>query len=225
MNIEKLPRVVKWIGAGIAAFVFMGIGAAMAVDSPTAAAAVASPTPRVVEITIPAEPAPTVDTRGIEAEALRKACAQLGGDWDPFANDQTRADNCTPKEAASPTPTPSPTPEPTPEPTPVPTAAPTPTPVTSVADQNAARMARDYLAYTSFSRQGLIDQLVFEGFAAGVAAAAVDSLNVDWFEQAAKSAESYLAYMAFSRQGMIDQLVFEGFSIEQAGYGATAVGL
>jgi hypothetical protein len=67
--------------------------------------------------------------------------------------------------------------------------------------------------------------LVFEGFTADVAAVAVDSLNVDWFEQAAKSAESYLAYMAFSRQGLIDQLVFEGFSVEQAVYGATAVGL
>ena len=60
---------------------------------------------------------------------------------------------------------------------------------------------------------------------AGVAAAAVDSLNVDWFEQAAKSAESYLEFSAFSRQGLIDQLVYEGFSVEQAAYGATSVGL
>ncbi len=130
----------------------------------------------------------------------------------------------TPDPTATPEPTPKPTAEPTAVPTPKPTAAPTPAP-TSVADQNAARMARDYLAYTAFSRQGLIDQLVFEGFAADVAAVAVDSLNVDWFEQAALMASNYLEYSAFSRQGLIDQLVFEGFSVEQAVYGVTSVGL
>ena len=86
-------------------------------------------------------------------------------------------------------------------------------------------MASDYLDYTAFSRQGLIDQLVFEGFAADVAAAAVDSLNVSWREQAALMAQDYLDYTAFSRQGLIDQLVFEGFTLKQAVYGVTAVGL
>ena len=86
-------------------------------------------------------------------------------------------------------------------------------------------MARDYLAYTAFSRQGLINQLVYEGFAADVSAVAVDTLNVDWFEQAALMARNYLDYTAFSRQGLIDQLVYEGFSVEQAVYGVTAVGL
>ncbi len=145
----------------------------------------------------------------------------------PLSTRQTPSPSPTARPTPKPTPvpTPRPTTAPTPKPTPKPTAAPTPSPVTSVAAQNAARMASDYLAYMAFSRQGLIDQLVFEGFTADVAAVAVDSLNVDWFEQAAKSAESYLAYMAFSRQGLIDQLVFEGFSVEQAVYGATAVGL
>ena len=141
----------------------------------------------------------------------------------------------TPRPTAQPTPrptaqpTPPPTPQPTPgataRPTPVPTPVPTPASVTSVAQQNAVRMASDYLRFMAFSRQGLINQLVFEGFSADVAATAVDSLNVDWFEEAAQMAESYLEYMAFSRQGLIDQLVFEGFSIEQAVYGVTAVGL
>ena len=31
-------------------------------------------------------------------------------------------------------------------------------------NQQAALMARQYLDYTSFSRQGLIDQLLYEGF-------------------------------------------------------------
>jgi hypothetical protein len=154
----------------------------------------------------------------------------------PSATDDTEATpDPTPEPTvrATPEPTPDPTPEPTvratpqptAKPTPVPTPVVTPTPVTSVADQNARRMASDYLAFMAFSRQGLIDQLVFEGFAADVAAAAVDSLDADWFEQAALMAENYLATMAFSRQGLIDQLVFEGFSVDQAVHGVTAVGL
>ena len=31
-------------------------------------------------------------------------------------------------------------------------------------NEQAAKKAAEYLAYTSFSRQGLIDQLVYEGF-------------------------------------------------------------
>jgi len=143
--------------------------------------------------------------------------------------DPTRSPVPTSKPDPTPRPTPVPAPVPTPAPAPVPTPAPapvaTPAPTMSVEFQNAVRMARSYLDYTAFSRQGLINQLVFEGFAADVAAAAVDSLGVDRFEQAALMAENYLAYMAFSRQGLIDQLVFEGFSIEEATYGVTAVGL
>ena len=47
-----------------------------------------------------------------------------------------------------------------------PTVAPTPkpTPALTASQRNAIAKAQDYLAYTSFSRSGLIDQLVFEGF-------------------------------------------------------------
>ena len=107
-------------------------------------------------------------------------CVNGGGRW------SAAKEKCTfSTPAPTPAPTPPPTPQPTRQPTAVPTPVPTPTRVISVAAQNAARMASDYLDYTAFSRQGLIDQLVFEGFAADVAAAAVDSLSVDWFEQAA----------------------------------------
>jgi hypothetical protein len=36
-------------------------------------------------------------------------------------------------------------------------------------NQQAASKAADYLDYTSFSRQGLVDQLLYEGFTAAEA--------------------------------------------------------
>lgn len=88
------------------------------------------------------------------------------------------------------------------------------------ADQaNAVGSAESYLRYSAFSRTGLIAQLEYEGFTPSDSTYAVDSLNVDWFEQAAKSAESYLEYSSFSRQGLYDQLIYEGYSPAEAEYG------
>lgn len=91
--------------------------------------------------------------------------------------------------------------------------------------RNAIRSAEQYLDYSSFSREGLIDQLVFEDYSFDDASVAVDSISPDWNQQAVESAQSYLDYSAFSRQGLIDQLVFEGFTLEQAQYGVDSVGI
>ncbi len=95
----------------------------------------------------------------------------------------------------------------------------------TTSQQQAVRMAKDYLAYTAFSKKGLIEQLVFEGFSNEDASFAVEKISVDWKEQAAKMAKNYLDYTSFSRSGLIEQLVFEGFSNEDATYGADSVGL
>ena len=63
----------------------------------------------------------------------------------------------------------------------------------TVAQRNARKSAQDYLNVSSFSRKGLIDQLVYEQFSEADATYAVDSLNVDWNQQAAKSAAAYLS--------------------------------
>ena len=89
---------------------------------------------------------------------------------------------------------------------------------------NATRQAKDYLNFTAFSRQGLIEQLEFEGYSTEDATFAVDHIEVDWMEQAAKAAQNYLDFSSFSKQGLIDQLEFEGFTSEQAAYGVSAVG-
>ena len=96
---------------------------------------------------------------------------------------------------------------------------PPPPPAVSAGQENALRTARDYLDYTAFSRQGLIEQLEYEGYSIEDATWAVDNVTVDWNQQAALMARQYLDYTAFSRQGLIDQLLYEGFTPEQAEYG------
>jgi hypothetical protein len=94
----------------------------------------------------------------------------------------------------------------------------------SVSLANAKRAAQNYLKVMGFSRKGLINQLVFEGYSASIAAKAVDSLKVNWNTQAGKVAKNYIKLMAFSRKGLIDQLMFDGFTAKQAAAGAKAVG-
>jgi hypothetical protein len=100
-----------------------------------------------------------------------------------------------------------------------------PEPEFTRSEENAIQKAEDYLAFTSFSRSGLIDQLEFEGFTTADATFAVDYLDIDWNEQAWRKAEDYLDFTSFSRSGLIDQLECEGFTTEQATYGVDKAGL
>jgi hypothetical protein len=77
----------------------------------------------------------------------------------------------------------------------------------------------------AFSRTGLIEQLVFEGFSSEASRSAVTDLDVDWYQQAALKAVQYLNSMGFSRKGLIEQLMFEGFTREEAIYGTNDAGL
>lgn len=111
------------------------------------------------------------------------------------------------------------------EPEPEPVAAEKPAePGMTMSQQQAVAKGQDYLAMSGFSRKGLIDQLVYEGFSKADATFAVDEIAPDWNEQAAKKAQAYIDMTAFSRKGLIDQLVFDGFTNEQAEQGAKAVG-
>lgn len=95
----------------------------------------------------------------------------------------------------------------------------------TVAQQNAAAKAADYLDYTAFSRSELIKQLEFDGFSPADATWGVDKRHADWNEQAAAKAKDYLNYTSFSRSGLIEQLEFDGFTSSQASYGASTTGL
>ena len=95
----------------------------------------------------------------------------------------------------------------------------------TVSQSNAVRQAKSYLKFMAFSRQGLIEQLEYEGFSNEDATYGVDNCGADWMEQAVECAKSYLDTMAFSREGLIEQLEYEGFTHEQAVYGVDATGL
>ena len=95
---------------------------------------------------------------------------------------------------------------------------------------NAVRSAENYLSFTGFSRDGLIQQLsssAGDGYDVADATVAVDSLNVDWNEQAVKSAKNYLNISGFSCNGLIEQLsssAGDKYTNSQATYGAKQAG-
>ena len=95
---------------------------------------------------------------------------------------------------------------------------------TTLGEKNAAKKALEYLRFTSFSREGLIEQLEYEGFTHQQAVYGVDQSGADWNNQAALKAKEYLKFTSFSQKGLIEQLEYEGFTPQQAAYGVQAVG-
>ncbi len=95
-----------------------------------------------------------------------------------------------------------------------------PTPQSDVSREfkNALGSAEDYLNYSSFSKQGLYDQLLYEGFPEDAAQYAIDNVVTDWNQNALQTAVDYLDYSSFSYPGLYDQLVYEGYAAEQAQY-------
>ena len=84
------------------------------------------------------------------------------------------------------------------------------------AQKNAVRSAQSYLESSGFSRNGLIEQLEYDGYTIGDATTAIDSLDMNWLKQAKKTAKSYLQDSGFSRKGLIEQLEYDGYTISDA---------
>lgn len=99
-----------------------------------------------------------------------------------------------------------------------------PKPVYTLAQENAIESAQSYLRYSGFSRQGLIDQLVYEKFSVEDATFGADNAGADWNAEAAESAESYLSFTSMSAGELSDQLAYEGFTPEQIAFALAAVG-
>jgi hypothetical protein len=106
-----------------------------------------------------------------------------------------------------------------------PAATPTPKVTVTVSQKNALQKAKDYLSYTAFSHDGLVNQLVYEQFSAADATYGADNVGADWNAQAAKKAKDYMDYSSFSRGSLIAQLEYDKFTNAQATYGADSVGL
>jgi|GEM_PF-689938 len=91
-------------------------------------------------------------------------------------------------------------------------------------EANALSSAKSYLDFMAFSKEGLIDQLEYEGYSTEEATYAVENCGADWNEQAVKAAENYLDFMAFSESGLQEQLEYDGFTTEEAQYGVENCG-
>lgn len=94
----------------------------------------------------------------------------------------------------------------------------------SIGEKNAKEKAESYLKIMDFSKEGLKEQLEFEGFTLEEIEYAVNNCKVDWFEEAAGKADTYLDTMSFSRESLYNQLEFEGFTHEEIEYGLKSVG-
>ena len=94
----------------------------------------------------------------------------------------------------------------------------------TMGQKNALRSAKQYLSFSAYSYQGLIDQLEYEEYSTEDATFAADNCGADWNEQALKSAKDYLKFTAFSYSGLIEQLEYEGFTAEQTTYAADHCG-
>lgn len=90
--------------------------------------------------------------------------------------------------------------------------------------RNALSKAKDYLSLMAFSRSGLKEQLIYEGFSEEEAEYGVNNCGADWKEQAALKAKQYLDLMSFAKNSLIEQLLYDGFSQQEAEYGVAAVG-
>jgi len=97
-------------------------------------------------------------------------------------------------------------------------------PQLTLGQRNATAKAQDYLSFMGFSRQGLIEQLQYEGYSVEDATFGADNAGADWNSEAAEKARDYLDSMAFSRDGLYDQLEYEGFPPEQIAFALAAVG-
>lgn len=94
----------------------------------------------------------------------------------------------------------------------------------TIGQKNALNQAESYLKTMAFSRQGLINQLEYEGYDEADILFAVDNVKVDWNEQCYKKAQSYLQVMSFSKQSLIQQLEYEGFTDSQISYAISKLG-
>lgn len=90
--------------------------------------------------------------------------------------------------------------------------------------RNALETALSYLRHSSFSYEGLIDQLEYEKHSIEDATFAADNCGADWNSEALESAKSYIDHSDFSYEGLIDQLEYEEFTVDQAKYGADNCG-
>jgi hypothetical protein len=87
--------------------------------------------------------------------------------------------------------------------------------------RNARKSAEDYLGCLSFSRSGLINQLLHEGFSQAEAVFAVDEADVN-LDLHAVGSEGYSNYSASFGRSKVDQILYEGYAEPAAEHGLSS---
>lgn len=82
--------------------------------------------------------------------------------------------------------------------------------------KQALKEAKGYLESGSFSKKGLIEQLMYDGYSFEQAQYAADHCCANWLDQAKKEVQSYLSSRWYSRRGLIEQLEYDGYTNEEA---------
>ncbi len=85
-------------------------------------------------------------------------------------------------------------------------------------NEQALKIAREYLDSSPFSKEGLIAQLLYDKFTEEEAAYAIQRCAGDWMQEALEIANSYLEAMSFSKEGLADQLLYKKFTEAEAEY-------
>lgn len=99
----------------------------------------------------------------------------------------------------------------------------TPAKVT-VGMKNAVKKAKSYLKHSDFSRKGLIDQLVYEGYTQEESIYGADNSGADWNSECLGQAKSYINHSSFSQKGLLNQLEYEGYTQSECIYGVNNCG-
>ena len=82
----------------------------------------------------------------------------------------------------------------------------------------------EYLESSAYSRNGLIEQVEYDGFTKEQAIYGADNSNADWFEQAIKGAKEHLDASKYTRDELIEQLKYGGYTQKEALYGVNNCG-
>lgn len=93
-----------------------------------------------------------------------------------------------------------------------------PTQTLTKEEQDTLDHALALLQTIPYSREGLISQMVYEGYDEQAAIAAADRTGMNWKEQALKCAEEYVQYLPMSRSGLAQMLEYDLFTAEEAAY-------
>lgn len=90
--------------------------------------------------------------------------------------------------------------------------------IASPEQKQALKKAEQYIDLMGFSKEGLRDQLEYEGFENESIEYAIENVVVNWNEEALEKAEQYMDLMGFSKEGMRGQLEYDGFTDSEIEY-------